>query len=103
MLLRYQSRRMRNRSECRLLYSIDGLVFNSYQVCLNVTEWGEGIALGWARSVKSKIDEGKLARIQGMTMQLPESVFVYRRKLAGPDPVVDQFIQILKMNIDSVI
>ncbi|MFK8048369.1 MAG: LysR substrate-binding domain-containing protein [Halioglobus sp.] len=81
---------------------IDGLVFNSYQVCLDVAERGEGIALGWARSVKAKIDDGKLVRIPGMTMPIAESIFVYRRKLAGPNPMVDEFIKTLRTHIVPV-
>ncbi|MGI9316168.1 MAG: LysR substrate-binding domain-containing protein [bacterium] len=81
---------------------IEGLMFNSYQVCLDVAEKGEGIALGWARSVKSKIDEGKLVRIPGMTMSIPESIFIYKRKLAEPNPIVDQFIHMLRNNIEPI-
>jgi len=81
---------------------IEGLVFNSYQVCLDVAERGEGIALGWARSVKTKIDEGKLVRIPGMTMLLPESIFVYRRKLNSPNPIADQFIATLRTYIEPI-
>jgi len=80
----------------------EGLVFNSYQVCLDVAERGEGIALGWARSVQARINDGKLVRIQGMTMPLPESIFVYRRKFSSPNPIADQFIKTLKMHIDPV-
>lgn len=78
---------------------IEGLVFNSYQVCLDVAERGEGIALGWARSVKSKLDDGKLVRIPGMTMRLPESIFVYRRKFVSQNPVADEFINTLRTHI----
>ena len=81
---------------------IEGLIFNSYQVCLEVAEKGEGIALGWARSVQAKIDEGKLVRIRGMTMFIPESIFLYRRKFAEPNPIVDQFIQTLSESIEPL-
>jgi len=81
---------------------IDGLVFNSYQVCLDVAERGEGVALGWARSVKAKLDEGKLVRIPGMTMPLPDCICVYRSKLKKPNPIVDEFIETLRTNIEPV-
>lgn len=80
----------------------DGLTFNSYQVCLDMAEKGEGIALGWARSVESKLSEGKLVRIPGMIMHLPESIFAYRRKFATTSPVAEEFVALLKHNIDPV-
>ena len=81
---------------------IEGLVFNSYQVCLEVAEKGEGIALGWARSVQPKIDEGKLVRINGMTMPIPESIFLYRRKFAEPNAIANQFVQMLHESIEPL-
>ena len=81
---------------------VEGLIFSSYQVCLEVAEQGEGIALGWARSVKSKIEDGKLVRIPGMVMPIPESIFIYRRKHANSNPIADQFIEKLRMSIEPV-
>jgi len=78
-----------------------GLTFSSYQICLDAAEKGEGIALGWGHSVKSKIDERKLMRIPGMT--LPESIFAYRRKFTEPNPVVEKFTKLLKAYIHSII
>ncbi len=77
----------------------ENLVFNSYQVCLEVAERGEGIALGWGRSVKLKIDEGKLVRIPDMTMLISESIFVHRQKFADVNPIVDQFVDLLRSKI----
>jgi len=81
---------------------VGGVVFNSYQVCLDVAERGEGVALGWARSVKTKIEQKKLVRLSAMTMQLPESIFVYRRKLSSPNPIAEQFIHTLRMHIEPL-
>lgn len=81
---------------------IDGLVFNSYQVCLEAAERGEGIALGWARTVKAKLDEGKLVRISGMTMPLPDSICVYRSKHKKPSPIADEFIKIVRASIEPL-
>ncbi len=81
---------------------INGLTFNSYQVCLDVAERGEGIALGWARSVQSKIDEGKLVRLSDMVMQLPNSIYTYRSKLAKPNEVVEEFINTVRTHIQPV-
>ncbi len=81
---------------------IEGLVFSSYQICLDVAEKGEGVALGWARSVKPRLDLGKLVRIPGMTMPLPDSINVYRAKRGKPNLVADQFIQLLRSKIELV-
>lgn len=81
---------------------IEGLVFSSYQVCLEMAERGHGIALGWARSVKSRIDEGKLVRIPGMEMPAPDSIFVYRPRHGRPRPVVEALIETLRDSIVPV-
>lgn len=67
-----------------------------------MAEKGEGIALGWSRSVEGKLSEGKLVRIPGMSMALPESIFTYRRKFATTSPVAEEFVALLKQNIEPV-
>ncbi|MEM6985420.1 MAG: LysR substrate-binding domain-containing protein [Pseudomonadota bacterium] len=79
-----------------------GLEFSSCQVCLDMAERGEGIALGWARTIKPKLDDGKLVRIPNMMMRLPQGVFVYRAKTAQHDPVVDAFVAALKTSIEPI-
>ena len=81
---------------------IEGLVFSSYQVCLDVAEKGDGIALGWARSVKARLDAGQLVRIPGMTMPLVDCVNVHRPKDANPNPIAEQFLQLLRSRIKPV-
>ena len=81
---------------------LDGMAFTSYQVCLDAAEKGEGIALGWFRSVKPQLDEGKLVRIKGMTIEIPESINVYRRKLVKPNPIVDQFVETIRSGIEPI-
>ena len=81
---------------------IEGLEFSSYQVCLDVAEKGDGIALGWARSVKARLDTGQLVRIPGMTMPLVDSINVHRPKRAKPNPIADRFLQLLRSKIEPV-
>ncbi|MGI9303602.1 MAG: LysR substrate-binding domain-containing protein [Gammaproteobacteria bacterium] len=81
---------------------IEGLVFNSYQICLDVAEKGEGMALGWARSVKERLDAGELVRIPGMTMPLPNSINAYRALRAPPNPIADRFVELLRSKIEPV-
>ncbi len=78
---------------------IEGLTFNSYQICLDVAEQGDGIALGWGRTVKDRLDAGRLVRIEGLTMPIANAVNVYRRKSAKPNPAADQFIALLRSKI----
>ena len=81
---------------------IDGLVFTSYQVCLDAAEQGNGIALGWYRTVKPQLDQGRLKRIGSMNIPIPNSINVYRRKRANKNPIADQFIETLRMNLEPV-
>ncbi len=81
---------------------IEGLVFSSYQICLDVAEKGEGIALGWARTVQHRLDAGKLVRIRGMTMPLPDSINVYRARRSKPNPIANRFIELLRSHIEPV-
>ncbi len=80
-----------------------GLVFTTYDVCLEMAALGEGVALGWARSVQSKIDEGKLVRLGQTVMPLPDCINIYLPLLAETTPEADSFINLLKSNIVSVI
>ena len=81
---------------------IEGLVFNSYQICLDVAEQGEGIALGWGRSVKDRLASGRLIRVPGLTMPLVDIVNLYRRKNANPNATAEQFVALLRAKIAPV-
>lgn len=81
---------------------LEGTVFNSYQVCIDVAEKGQGIALGWARSVQSRLDAGALVRIPNMTMPLYDSINVHRPKHKKPSILGDKFVELLRSNIAPV-
>ena len=81
---------------------IEGLVFNSYQICLDVAEQGEGIALGWGRSVRDRLAAGRLVRVPGLTMPLPDIVNVYRRKNAKTTATAELFVALLRASIAPV-
>lgn len=76
-----------------------GLVFNSYQVCLDVAEKGEGIALGYARSVQPRLDSGALVRLPGMTMPLPETINLHWPRRAQRKRHAVRFVEIMKRRI----
>ncbi len=81
---------------------IEGLTFNSYQICLDVAERGEGIALGWGRTVADRIASRRLVRIPGLTMRLAGMVNIYKRKGSRPNPVAERFVDLLRSKITDV-
>jgi len=80
----------------------ENLIFSSYQVCLGVAEQGHGVALGWARSVKPKLAEGKLVRLSKLFSVVSDGVVVYRKKRIEPHPITDEVIQIIENSLAAV-
>ena len=74
---------------------IDGMTFSSYQVCIDVAERGEGIALGWARTVQPRIDAGLLTALTDLTMAHPNAINAYLPKNRPTPPHVRAFISML--------
>ena len=81
---------------------IEGLTFSSYQICLDVAEKGEGVALGWSRTVKPRLDAGRLVRISEMMMPLPNAINLYRRATATANPIADRFAELLQSRIEPI-
>ncbi len=77
----------------------EGLVFTSYQVCLDVAEQGEGLALGWGHTVRPRLDAGRLVRVSDVAMQSPNAINAYRPPGAPPKPHVDEFIAALRSSL----
>ncbi len=73
----------------------DGMTFSSYQVCIDVAERGEGIALGWARTVQPRIDAGLLVALTDLTMPHPNAINAYIPKNRPTPPHVRAFISML--------
>ena len=63
---------------------------------------GNGIALGWFRTVKRQLDQGRLVRVPHMTIDLGDSIFVYRPKWAKTNPIAEDFIKTLCGHIKSI-
>ena len=72
------------------------MTFTSYQVCLDVAERGEGVALGWARTVQPRIDAGLLTALTDLTMPHPNAINAYLPKNRPTPPHVRAFISLLK-------
>jgi len=80
-----------------------GLTFSSYQVCLDVAESGEGIALAWGRSVKSRLEDGHLIRILDANLPLEEGIYAHRPKTGDLNPRVNQFLQLLRNSVELLV
>ena len=79
-----------------------GLVFSSYQISLDVAEKGEGIALGWGRTVKARLDAGSLVRVSDLAIPIADGINIYRIKGARPNPREVQFLELLHNKIEPV-
>ncbi|MEM7286217.1 MAG: LysR substrate-binding domain-containing protein [Actinomycetota bacterium] len=67
-------------------------VFSSYQLCLDVAEQGQGVALGWHRSVAPRIRAGSLVRIEGLPAQSGGSINAYVSKQRPRHPHVPELL-----------
>lgn len=76
--------------------SVKSVVFTSYQVCLDVAERDGGIALGWERSVRSRLDAGTLVRIPDITIPHAGRINAYLPKRTAANPHAVEFVTLLK-------
>lgn len=72
------------------------VVFTSYQVCLDVAERDGGIALGWERSVRSRLEAGTLVRVPDITIQHAGRINAYYPNRTAPNPHAAEFVTRLK-------
>lgn len=73
----------------------EGLTFSSYQVCLDVCERGEGVALGWERTVQPRLDSGRLVRFTDLVMPHPQVINAFIPTARAAHPLVDDFLALL--------
>lgn len=55
---------------------LGGRRFSNFAVTLQATEEDQGVALGWHRLVKAKIEAGRLARLTGLGIPAPGSYYL---------------------------
>lgn len=72
------------------------VVFNSYQMCLDVAERDGGIALGWERSVRSRLEAGTLVRATNIAIPHAGRINAYFPKRVAPNPHATEFVGLLK-------
>jgi len=76
--------------------SVQSVVFTSYQMCLDVAERDGGIALGWERSVRSRLDAGTLVRVPDITIPHAGRINAYFPIRTAPNPHAVEFVSLLK-------
>ena len=74
-------------------------VFSSYHLSLEYAERGEGIALGWERSVKSHLDAGTLVRIPGITKHNAGVINAYIPSHSSANPNASEFLALMKSKL----
>ena len=79
--------------------SVKSVVFTSYQVCLDVAERDGGIALGWERSVRSRLDAKTLVRVPDITIPHAGRINAYFPKRMAPNPHAAEFVNLLKRTL----
>lgn len=82
-------------AECGIDAVEGGLTFTSYQVCLDVAERGEGVALGWGRSVQSRLDAGQLVSLTDVVMPHQDVINAYRPAERAENPLTAEFLNLL--------
>lgn len=74
---------------------VQSVVFTSYQMCLDVAERDGGIALGWERSVRSRLDARTLVRVPNITIPHAGRINAYVPTRTAPNPHAAELIELL--------
>lgn len=79
--------------------TVEELTFSSYQICLDVAEQGSGVALGWGRTVQSRLDAGTLIRIPALAIKMPDAINLYQSKHVVLDPIITEVADLLRESL----
>jgi DNA-binding transcriptional LysR family regulator len=80
-------------------HRVKAAVFTSYQICLDVAERDGGVALGWERSVRARLEAGTLVRIPNITIPHTGRINAYYPKRTAPNPHAQEFVDLLKRTL----
>ncbi len=80
---------------------VSSVVFNSYQMCLDVAERDGGIALGWERSVRSRMNSGTLVRVPDITIPHAGRINAYFPSRGPRNTHADEFVKLLKQALSD--
>ncbi len=75
------------------------IYFDSYPLVLQAAVAGQGVALGWKRTVDGLVDEGKLRSICDVALKRPSEISVYRGTKQSRHSAVDQLIAWLRLEL----
>lgn len=73
--------------------------FDSYPLVLQAAVAGQGVALGWARTVAGLIEEGKLVRVGDLSVRRPTEISVFRGTGKGEHTDVARLIDWLQSEL----
>ena len=75
--------------------------FDSFPLVIQAAVSGQGIALGWRRTVEAMLDEGRLIRACEETVERPTEISVYRATGRLPHPLADALLDWLRDELDA--
>jgi len=75
------------------------IAFDSYPLVLQAAVAGQGVALGWKRTVGGLIDEGKLRPVSDMSIERPNEISVFRGFKRAHPTAVDHLAAWLKAEL----
>jgi len=76
------------------------LDFDNFPLVLQAAVAGQGIALGWGRSVEGLISEGKLVQVCQQRVSLPDELSVYRGNRSGNATAVAALLDWLREELE---
>ena len=75
------------------------VAFDSYPLVLQAAIDGQGVALGWKRTVEGLINEGKLRRVCERSIRRPDEISVFRGSGRPANASVDRLVAWLKAEL----
>jgi DNA-binding transcriptional LysR family regulator len=89
----YEAIGMPRRANPKIIY------FDSYPLVLQAAVAGQGVALGWRRTVSGLVEEGKLCTPCDITLKRPSEISVYRGTKQSQHVAVDRLIAWLRTEL----
>ncbi|WP_339949215.1 LysR substrate-binding domain-containing protein [uncultured Albimonas sp.] len=77
------------------------VAFDSFPLVLQAAAAGQGVALGWARTVAGLIEEGKLVRVTAQGVPRPAEISVFRGARRGPRRQTEALLEWLRAELRS--
>jgi len=85
----------------RMPHGVRLVHFDSFPLVLQAAVAGQGIALGWRRTVDGLLAEGKLIRLCDETVQRPTEISVFRGPRRGSHGEAEALLKWLKLELEG--